>query len=371
MRTARTTSTRSPSTRAEGPVRLKLVKPCARCPIPDVDPATGVAGHAVGDVLAQYRADQRLDGALTFGMNAVDRRRHRPEPSRRPAGPGELRLRLTAPCSGFKTWQLFAGCVLIWGTTWHAITYQLSDLAPEFGVAVRYRHRRRQRRRLRALARRAAALSARRPRLAGAAGRLSLRRLLRLRLSRRALRAPRAWSRSATRPRRCSTAWARRRCSASPSAAASSSAACSGWPASPSCSGRRSRGPTGGERGTLGLVFTVASVLLSAIGSLTASRNRALGVPLLAGDGLRHALRRRGGGDRRPGPRPRLRAAHGAELVAVAGLAGARRLGAGLRLLPDAAGPARPRPGRHGRRDDAAAGARSSRCWSRASVPTC
>jgi uncharacterized protein YcbX len=56
---------------AEGPVRLKLVKPCGRCPVPDVDPATGVAGHAVGDVLQQYRADPRLDGALTFGMNAV------------------------------------------------------------------------------------------------------------------------------------------------------------------------------------------------------------------------------------------------------------------------------------------------------------
>jgi uncharacterized protein YcbX len=56
---------------ADGPVRLKLVKPCARCPIPDVDPETGGVGHAVGDVLAQYRADRRLDGALTFGMNAV------------------------------------------------------------------------------------------------------------------------------------------------------------------------------------------------------------------------------------------------------------------------------------------------------------
>ncbi len=54
-----------------GPVRLKLVKPCARCPIPDVDPATGERGHAVGDVLAQYRADARLGGALTFAMNAV------------------------------------------------------------------------------------------------------------------------------------------------------------------------------------------------------------------------------------------------------------------------------------------------------------
>ena len=55
----------------EGTVRLKLVKPCARCPIPDVDPDTGERGHAVGDALAAYRADARLDGAVTFGMNAV------------------------------------------------------------------------------------------------------------------------------------------------------------------------------------------------------------------------------------------------------------------------------------------------------------
>jgi uncharacterized protein YcbX len=54
-----------------GPVRLRLVKPCARCSIPDVDPATGATGHAVGDVLASYRADPRRDGAVTFGMNAV------------------------------------------------------------------------------------------------------------------------------------------------------------------------------------------------------------------------------------------------------------------------------------------------------------
>jgi uncharacterized protein YcbX len=55
----------------DGPVRLKLVKPCSRCPIPDVDPEHGTVGHAVGDVLAQYRADPRLGGALSFGMNAV------------------------------------------------------------------------------------------------------------------------------------------------------------------------------------------------------------------------------------------------------------------------------------------------------------
>jgi len=59
----------------EGPVRLKLVKPCARCPIPDVDPATGVLDDGrlpkVSEVLAAYRADARVGGAVTFGMNAV------------------------------------------------------------------------------------------------------------------------------------------------------------------------------------------------------------------------------------------------------------------------------------------------------------
>lgn len=55
----------------DGPIRLRLVKPCARCPIPDVDPATGEPGHAVGDALAGYRADPRHGGKITFGMNAV------------------------------------------------------------------------------------------------------------------------------------------------------------------------------------------------------------------------------------------------------------------------------------------------------------
>jgi uncharacterized protein YcbX len=55
----------------EGPVRLKLVKPCPRCPIPNVDPATGVPGTEPGDTLAAYRADARVDGAVSFGMNAV------------------------------------------------------------------------------------------------------------------------------------------------------------------------------------------------------------------------------------------------------------------------------------------------------------
>ena len=55
----------------DGPVRLKLVKPCGRCPIPDVNPVTAETGHAMRDTLATYRVDARLDGQLTFGMNAV------------------------------------------------------------------------------------------------------------------------------------------------------------------------------------------------------------------------------------------------------------------------------------------------------------
>jgi uncharacterized protein YcbX len=56
---------------AQGPVRLKPVKPCARCPIPDIDPATAERGTAVTDALRAYRSDDRVRGALTFGMNAI------------------------------------------------------------------------------------------------------------------------------------------------------------------------------------------------------------------------------------------------------------------------------------------------------------
>lgn len=56
---------------ANGPIRLKLVKPCPRCPIPNVDPATGVSGTEPGDTLASYRADARVQGAISFGMNAI------------------------------------------------------------------------------------------------------------------------------------------------------------------------------------------------------------------------------------------------------------------------------------------------------------
>jgi len=58
-------------TTGEGEAELKPVKPCTRCPIPDIDPATAVSSPEVGDVLRTYRADARVDGGITFGMNCI------------------------------------------------------------------------------------------------------------------------------------------------------------------------------------------------------------------------------------------------------------------------------------------------------------
>jgi hypothetical protein len=58
-------------TTAEGPVTLRLVKPCVRCTIPNVDPATAATANEPGDTLAGFRADPRMKGGITFGMNAV------------------------------------------------------------------------------------------------------------------------------------------------------------------------------------------------------------------------------------------------------------------------------------------------------------
>jgi len=58
-------------TSAEGPVRLRLVKPCIRCTIPNVDPLSAATSHEPGDTLASFRADPRVQGGITFGMNAV------------------------------------------------------------------------------------------------------------------------------------------------------------------------------------------------------------------------------------------------------------------------------------------------------------
>lgn len=54
---------------------LKLVKPCARCPVPGIDQRTGLRDAQWPDepldTLATYRANPRVDGGLTFGQNAI------------------------------------------------------------------------------------------------------------------------------------------------------------------------------------------------------------------------------------------------------------------------------------------------------------
>ncbi len=54
-----------------GDVQLRIAKPCARCPIPNIDPATGESSPEVSDTLQAYRKNDILDGAVTFGMNAI------------------------------------------------------------------------------------------------------------------------------------------------------------------------------------------------------------------------------------------------------------------------------------------------------------
>lgn len=43
-----------------------------------------------------------------------------------------------APGRRLPSWQLFAIAVVIWGTTWHAILYQLAHTTPEVGVTLRF-----------------------------------------------------------------------------------------------------------------------------------------------------------------------------------------------------------------------------------------
>lgn len=55
----------------EGEVQLRPVKPCPRCPIPNIDPATAQSEPAVTDALQGYRRSEVLGGAVAFGMNAI------------------------------------------------------------------------------------------------------------------------------------------------------------------------------------------------------------------------------------------------------------------------------------------------------------
>jgi uncharacterized protein len=54
-----------------GEVQLRPVKPCPRCPIPNIDPATAESNPVVSDTLQGYRRDERVGGAVSFGMNAI------------------------------------------------------------------------------------------------------------------------------------------------------------------------------------------------------------------------------------------------------------------------------------------------------------
>lgn len=50
---------------------LQPVKPCARCPVPSIDQASGEYGPDPLDILATYRANPRVDGGITFGVNTI------------------------------------------------------------------------------------------------------------------------------------------------------------------------------------------------------------------------------------------------------------------------------------------------------------
>ncbi|HVF17767.1 MAG TPA: MOSC N-terminal beta barrel domain-containing protein [Steroidobacteraceae bacterium] len=53
-----------------GSAKVRVVKPCVRCAVPNVDPPSGEAGFEPGDTLAVYRNDARA-GGVTFGANAI------------------------------------------------------------------------------------------------------------------------------------------------------------------------------------------------------------------------------------------------------------------------------------------------------------
>ena len=55
----------------QGMAQLKPVKPCPRCTIPNIDPVTALSSPEIGDMLQTYRQDARVNGAVTFGMNAI------------------------------------------------------------------------------------------------------------------------------------------------------------------------------------------------------------------------------------------------------------------------------------------------------------
>ena len=180
----------------------------------------------------------------------------------------------------FRTWQLFAICVAVWGTTWHAITYQLVDFPAELGVALRFA--------IAALGLFALCALRRETLVFGLADHAAM-----------ALQGVFLYGVSYVcvyhAERFVPSGLVAVGYSASPLIAGVGAAALFGAPL-----GRRFvlggvlglagvalifwpeiTRPSSDGRAALGAFFTVASVLLSAVGSLTASRNRQRGIPLL------------------------------------------------------------------------------------------
>jgi len=54
-----------------GAALLKPVKPCPRCPMPSIDQASGTFGPDPLDILQTYRANPRVGGRVTFGINTI------------------------------------------------------------------------------------------------------------------------------------------------------------------------------------------------------------------------------------------------------------------------------------------------------------
>ena len=93
----------------------------------------------------------------------------------------------------------------------------------------------------------------------------------------------------------------------------------------------------------LGVLFTVGAVLLSAVGSLAATRNRSHGLPFWPSLGF-GMLYGAAVACVRPGARPEFRAAGNLFMVGLPALSCIGRIGADVRLLPDPAGAHRAGP---------------------------
>jgi drug/metabolite transporter (DMT)-like permease len=175
------------------------------------------------------------------------------------------------------TGRLFVLAVLIWGTTWHAIVYQLAEGTPEFGVTLRFAI-------AGALALAFAAWRGDALRLtARAHGRLALQGAFMYSLSylcvyhaeRHVPSGLVAVGYSASPLLAGLGAWALWRTPVTRRFLAGGALGVAGvavifWPEIGAAGAR--------PQAALGLAFTVAAVLLSAVGSLAASRNGALGV---------------------------------------------------------------------------------------------